>query len=356
MINSLYKDSHITQSLYHSKKMIEPRECSGRRASQNSVKEYSSATVNNSIVTNIRKPAEISFRGFSSSRLANTNSFKNLIDVTREFMGGSPEHKKLINLVNETVDCMINKKTIIGEEVKTYLERHKQTLQQMIDESTAILNDENKKDPLDADGMREGLKKTVNTALDVYPTLEHPGRIYRNKIIKNLFLMAEHSQAVFDALFALLLAGVFRPAAIMLTPADKKNIDDKKYAAAHSIASGIIGYGISLLISLPISKAIEKIGKEPDIYLNKKSLEYLRHTRAFKAAQKHINILHTAILAPPRAMITVALIPLILKHVFGWEKKKDVKKDNIKSTQNFTINSANDKTKEVFKGFVGGTK
>ena len=198
-----------------------------------------------------------------------------------------------------------------------------------------------------------------------------------------------------SALIALFLAGLLRPAATVALPG-KKDKDDKIYAAGHSMASGIIGFIFSTVVTSPLdsgskffiedgqkmSKAdfaklseaevrkileekfsmteeeIEKCIKENKAEgkiarrfdkgmriitsktdkMNALKAELKSTTDAIRRKalgdeirnlQSHIKAIDTTMhnvvdwgIAVPRAMLTIALIPPILKYVFRLEKKK----------------------------------
>lgn len=144
---------------------------------------------------------------------------------------------------------------------------------------------------------------------------------------------AKHNVAA-SAFIALILAGVLRPLAIMSLPG-KKDRDDKIYASGHSMASGIIGFAFSTLVTSPLDNAIDKIKKDPAKF-SADHLAKLKETAKNGATKLEKNVagrtvdaLETClknipdwIIAVPRAMLTIALIPPILKYVFGVEKKK----------------------------------
>lgn len=150
----------------------------------------------------------------------------------------------------------------------------------------------------------------------------------------------EHNIAM-SAFMALLLAGICRPATIMALPGDKDK-DDKIYASGHSIASGVIGFIASVILTSPLDIAIKKYTDLKNANLWKKDGPYkamideLKKLNAenadealIKLQEGKISAMKTAmknipdwIIAVPRSMITIALIPPILKYVFGVEKKK----------------------------------
>ena len=209
----------------------------------------------------------------------------------------------------------------------------------------------------------------------------------------------DHNVAT-SALVALGLAGVMRPATILALPG-KKDKEDKIYASGHSMASAILGFVASVIVTSPLDGAVKKIfgsngylkDKDGNIIkdkdgnpqiLSKKLVELLEKEKAleakanlrdetgkivdkasreaYKAVQKHRAALEVLsknipdwIIAVPRSILTIALIPPILKYVFGVEKKK--KPEPQKETNNMTNPAAMDFiNKPVFQEVKGGVK
>ena len=165
-----------------------------------------------------------------------------------------------------------------------------------------------------------------------------------------------------SALMALFLAGVLRPLTIMALPG-KKDKEDKIYASGHSIASGLIGFGVSTVLTTPWDNGVMSVmqnyqkhydtviknikdgtNEEPEPLKYKFDILNKRYEKLVEIAKeqgtkatalekkllkKQIdnmglmmkNITEWAI-AVPRSILTIALIPPILKYVFGVEKKK----------------------------------
>lgn len=155
------------------------------------------------------------------------------------------------------------------------------------------------------------------------------------------FLKTAHEHNIATAsLIALGLAGVLRPITIMSLPG-KKNKEDKIYASGHSIASGVIGFIASTIVTSPLDTAMKmytdnsKFWKKNSIYKQlQDELKSLKEPAAIKLQAAKIEAFKTAMknipdwfIAVPRAMLTIALIPPILKYVFGIEKKKKPKPD-----------------------------
>lgn len=286
MINSLIKDSHITQSLRHSQKLYSHK----RGADKNEGREYSSATVNNNIGKSVKKPAEISFSGFLS--LKKTGK--------------------------------VNKGPFLDE----------------------FLN-------------KDGVKKFL-----------------KNGNFKKFLLYADKDQVTFGAAFALILTGIFRPLAIMFTPSSKKNVDDKKYASAQSISSGLIGLGCAFLFSNPISTAVAKVFDEDKKTGKCRMKEFIKDPKTFELFNIPQNIsdeeriakagaktlakdtfkqMGDLIPAIPKAIFTIAIIPVVLKYVFGLEKKKSTKEvANNQDGSSLSFKNSSLPQRKAFQNFTGG--
>lgn len=177
-------------------------------------------------------------------------------------------------------------------------------------------------------------------------------KIYTSNKFKNLMELAADNQVVYSAAFALLLTCILRPTAIMALPSEKKNNDDKKYAAAQSIASGVIGFILSTAIATPLSRAVKKLKANPEKYMKNK--EWLKNEKVASTAGIYLNKVPDVMLAVPKGILTIALIPPILKYVFGWEKKN--KANKISPEQKSTVQDSRPiaKEKKAFSNFNGG--
>lgn len=191
-------------------------------------------------------------------------------------------------------------------------------------------------------------KKTSEAAVKVFNNLGETftDKIFRSEKFKKLVEVFEEKTVVAQALVALAVAGVLRPATNMAM-AGKDDREDSMYAAAHAISSAVIGFVVSSIVMAPFDKAFKKIKAEPNKYLGarqvknkdgsvKKELESLASLfdvpeigkRKLEKSKPYKNISKVAQMIPdsivlgiPKAMLTIALIPAILKYVFGLEKK-----------------------------------
>ena len=191
---------------------------------------------------------------------------------------------------------------------------------------------------------------------------------------------AEEHNISASALIALVLAGVMRPATILSLPG-KEDKEDKIYAAGHAIASGIIGFAVSTAVTSPFDESIRKIFDEKKFRGKKfkdlddkiaeltkqknagtitaeaketlKSLTKRRET--FKRLVKNIP---DWVIGVPRAILTIALIPPILKYVFGVEKKKKTSPAENKdmNTNNMDAPKMDFIDKPVFAQVKGGVR
>lgn len=191
-------------------------------------------------------------------------------------------------------------------------------------------------------------------------------------VLNSILDLCDSHTVIAQNLVALVLAAGLRPVAIMSLPG-KKDKEDKIYASGHSIASGLIGFGFSSIVMYPLGKAVKKttdaiknaatvisLLKEKSLdaftqgekeIVNKLKKRYkltdikdiethktfkrlksvfgvdkladLDHSKAFKNVTKMLDMAPDVfIFGIAKAMLTVALIPPILKYGFGLEKKK----------------------------------
>lgn len=375
MINSLRKDSHITRGLCIPNFTLPPADNTG----VGERKQYCIAPENNSVGISVNKPAEINFRGLSSRTLANDAEFKTLVEAAKELVGkGKKQFKAVMQLMRDAADHLIPKIpdkegkikiTEPTETVKKFVDSNKPLLQKMTNwakeltskDTECKINDlvevADPKNPsmhtleevLNEGKLRSETIDSIYYATEAVPAIGKKHWYDKNPYLNKFLELADGNSIAFGALFALVLTGIFRPAAIMALPGDKKNKDDSKYAAAHSIASGVIGFIVSSVVSKPISDAIKKVIDKPQIYIRCKNGKldynmaayYASDLKANSAVKHWVTRSVDIVTAIPKAFITIALIPPILKYVFGWEKKKHAMSPvNIQTNYN---KNANDK-------------
>ncbi len=191
---------------------------------------------------------------------------------------------------------------------------------------------------------------------------------------------AEEHNISASALIALVLAGVMRPATILSLPG-KEDKEDKIYAAGHAIASGIIGFAVSTAITSPFDESIKKVFEKKFRRTKFKAVddkiaELTKQKDACTISQaakqelkdlvKRRNALNTLVknipdwvIGVPRAILTIALIPPILKYVFGVEKKKKAapqENKNVNTNNSMETPKMDFLDKPAFEEFKGGVK
>ena len=172
--------------------------------------------------------------------------------------------------------------------------------------------------------------------------------IYNNKALKKGLEFAASNGTLFAATTTLALSGI-RPLAILTTPkADKKN---KQIACAKSLTSTANGYLIALACSLPISRAIKKIDKNPKKYLKPESIQNLKdfgknlsESKAYTMATQLFKLGLGFVIAAPKAVLTAFGTPYILS-LFDSKSSQNI--DN--KSPNITFQGKNKISKNIGK-------
>lgn len=181
--------------------------------------------------------------------------------------------------------------------------------------------------------------------------------IWNNKaVLKGLETISDHG-TTFVAATTLAMAVGARPLAIALTPNVKK--ENKQYAATNSIASGLIKFGMVEAIAIPVENAIKKIDKSPEKFLKPETIRNLQgsakslaESKSYKFGTQFLKQSTNFITAIPKAMLTVALIPVIMNKFFG--RKKEEQKEN-KNTSDFIYNKYNPVFSDDFQSSKAGS-
>ena len=146
-----------------------------------------------------------------------------------------------------------------------------------------------------------------------------------SKAFEKVAEFAGSNPATFNAASSLIMAGVLRPAAIMALPAkDEQEQKNKGIAAAHAIASGVIGFAITSTVMKPISAGLNKIFKEPggvQKYLPKLHDKMQESPALAKNVKKVMSFGPDIVLAVPRALLTSKLSHVVQDTLFGKKKK-----------------------------------
>ncbi len=173
------------------------------------------------------------------------------------------------------------------------------------------------------------------------------GLMTNKVVLKGLEKVSDHG-ATFSAGLCTIMPLTIRPLAIMSTPNVEK--ENKLYACANSICSGLAKFGIIAAISLPIEYAVKKIDENPQKFLDEnvikkwtKKNSNIIDSKGYKVASQMIKLGSGFITAIPKSMITIALIPLIMGKLFNHKF----------SQKALNPEEENQSTKPTFTGGIG---
>ncbi len=167
---------------------------------------------------------------------------------------------------------------------------------------------------------------------------------------KFLDILADNS-LIADALIALFLTTILRPASIYAIPT-KDPVEKKKnnYQVAHSVSTGVLGLATTIAVAEPIKRGVKKLMNNPEKYMKNDTSYIKNNARVFKETAGR---LHQPIFLPLRAALTIMIVPPILK-LFGLTKTGKVAvspQDKAKIDYSF-MSFKGIKDKKAFKGFT----
>ena len=172
-----------------------------------------------------------------------------------------------------------------------------------------------------------------------------------SKAFEKVAEFAGKNPATFNAASSLIMAGVLRPAAIMALPAkDEQEQKNKGIAAAHAIASGVIGFAITSTVMKPISAGLGKVMGNTEKYLPKMHEKMQQNPQLEKNVKKVLGFGPDIILAVPRALLTSKLSHVVQDALFGKKKKGEAAAQAPAQAQPAQSG------RPVLDGFKGGNK
>lgn len=151
------------------------------------------------------------------------------------------------------------------------------------------------------------------------------GALNNKIVLKSLEKISDHG-ATFAAGVSFLAAVGLRPLAISLTPSvDKEN---KKYASANSLASGLMKLAVAEAVALPVENAIKHIDKNPEKFLKPETIDTFKNgakdilkSKDYKFATQMLKQGTSFLTAIPKSYLTVALIPVIMDKILNSKKE-----------------------------------
>lgn len=127
---------------------------------------------------------------------------------------------------------------------------------------------------------------------------------------KFLDILADNS-LIADALIALGLTTIARPASIYIIPAkDEQEKKKNNYQVGHSIATGILGLTTTIAVAEPVKRGVKKLMKNPEKYMKNDASYIKNNERVFKETAGR---LHQPIFLPLRAALTIMIVKPILE-------------------------------------------
>ena len=149
------------------------------------------------------------------------------------------------------------------------------------------------------------------------------GALNNKFLLKGLEKISEHGMSV-GAGTSLVMSLAVRPLAIHATPDVEK--ENKQYAIANSVCSGIIKFGMVEALALPIENAVKKIDKNPRKYLKNTPKKFV-NSRSYELGTQIMKLGTGLVTAIPKSMLTIALIPVIMDKIFNTRPNDDKKKE-----------------------------
>ena len=175
-------------------------------------------------------------------------------------------------------------------------------------------------------------------------------KLAKNGAFNKFLDIISSNSLIADGIIALFLTSVLRPLSIFIIPA-KDEAEKKKNNSqvAHSIATGILGLGMTFAVAEPLKRGVMKVIKNPAKYM-KTDGAYTKE-RVFKETATR---LHQPLFLPIRAMLTIAIIKPILKGL-GLNKAQDELPPATKAKIEYSMMSfkGDETNNKAFQNFAG---
>lgn len=142
------------------------------------------------------------------------------------------------------------------------------------------------------------------------------GALNNRYVLSGLKKISEHATS-FQAVTSLVMSTGVRTFSILNTPNVEK--ENKQHAAANSICSGLVKFGIVEAVALPLENMIKKIDKNPQKYLDSAAIKFYKtgsNSRSFRFITQVIKQSTGFLTAIPKSYLTIALLPVIMGTFF----------------------------------------
>ena len=179
--------------------------------------------------------------------------------------------------------------------------------------------------------------------------------LYTNKLLKKGLMFAAENGSLFAATTSLALSTIARPLVILSTP--NTDSENKKYACSKSLASSAVGYGLMLLVSKPIAKAVKNIDENPTQYLKPTTIKnlkdkgkLLKNSKKYQFVTELFKLGLGLFIALPKSALTSELVPVVMNGVFK-NKVNENKQENKNKTDNISFKGLyNKEINKISKG------
>lgn len=141
-------------------------------------------------------------------------------------------------------------------------------------------------------------------------------KLATSKFIQKFAVLAYEKASIFESAFAVGITCFLRPATNLVMPGAEKR--DKQYASAQSIASGLTGLAVPMLLQNPITNAGENLFRK--VQLSK--LEHLKNWKGYEKLQDK-----------PFKEAILELDDIVVKNETKAEDIIEIKKEEIKALQ-----------------------
>lgn len=187
------------------------------------------------------------------------------------------------------------------------------------------------------------------------------GGLLGKEWVGNLLAKINSHNQITNAVISFVMAGLLRPLFTMQLKVDEKK--DKVLATFHSICSAVLGLAVTTCITLPIDNAVKNIHDDPSRYNGLKNGKKIINNKVYADIDKEIEILTKTkpdmyldkikhlknkkaaieliaknfpewVICVPRAILTVALIPVFMKGITSLHNRlSERKKQRLQSAE-----------------------
>lgn len=187
------------------------------------------------------------------------------------------------------------------------------------------------------------------------------GKLVQNRAFNWFIDQTAGNTLITEALVALGLTALLRPIAIAALPAkDESDKMKNRYQIGQAISTGLVGLGLTFLVSEPIKRSFTRLTENPQNFL-KKNLDLTSknvHPEVKRALKETTIRLVQPVFLPLKAALTIMMIPPILG-ALGIKKNKPNPADVITPAQKASVDysfmsfKGDNENKKIFQNFAG---